>query len=659
VEAPSDKPVEIPCEPPHPAEAAAVSPRRLAPLAVAALGVVYGDIGTSPLYAVRSCFRPEDYAPAVPAHQVLGVVSLIFWALTLVVVVKYLTVVLRADNHGEGGILALLALLTGGPGAPSPRRRAVLASLAVFGTALLLADGMITPAISVLSALEGLQVAAPRTGKFVMPLTVFILIGLFVVQSLGTARIARLFGPTMLLWFVMIALLGLQWVVRQPEILAALDPRRGLHMFPAHPGRAFFLLGAIVLCVTGAEALYADLGHFGRGPIRLAWYGVAYPALLLNYFGQGAFVLSLDGRTFTADAPGGPGTINLFFHMVPPGLLYPVLIVSTLATIIASQALISGAYSLAKQAVQLGYSPRLTIIHTSGQMIGQIYVPFVNWALMIACVFLVVLFRTSANLADAYGLAVIGTMLITSLLMFQVMRSVWRWSLPAAGALLTLFLIVDVPFVVSNLGKIPTGGWVPLLVGGILFTMMSTWRRGRALLMDPSRRGEATSTLQSFVERLEEKKPIRDAETAIVLAAHEDTLPFAFLELVRRMNVTPQRLVVLTVRAQPVPKVAEDNAIEIRKYEQGCYGVTAKHGFMEAPNVARFLDLCTSKGLELDSRKVYFYLSRLTVVTTGQAKLPAWQKSLFSIMYHNSQPATSHYHLPPDRVVELGQMVEL
>jgi KUP system potassium uptake protein len=633
--------------------------------ALAALGVVYGDLGTNVLFALRECFKPEPDGLAPTPENVLSVLSLIFWALTLVVVVKYLTVVLRADNHGEGGILALLALLlrhdpqeTGGA-STKWSRRSVLTFLGIFGTSLLLADGVITPSISVLSAIEGLGVAAPRLRTWIVPTTLCILIGLFLVQRFGTARLGRYFGPTMLVWFAAIAVAGIPWIVQYPQVLAAFNPWHIVHLFARQPGAGFFLLGAIILCVAGAEALYADMGHFGPRPIRLAWYLVAFPALLLNYFGQGAFVLSREGQIIETNLEGVAETMHLFYAMVPPALLYPLMILATLATIIASQALITGAYSLAEQAVQLGYAPRLTIIHTSGEVMGQIYVPFINWTLMAACVFLVVTFKESSHLANAYGIAVVGTMVITSLLLFEVMRVCWRWPLSFAGALLGFFLAVDLPLFFSNLTKVLTGGWVPLLFGTGLLIMMSTWRQGRALLSDPRYSGARGLPLDQFLQEMATTKTNRDEETAVVMTATEDVVPEMLLQTLERMHVMPGRLVLLTVRAVPVPRVADDESVEVRDHGNGCYGVTARYGFLDEPDVRRFLSLCTRKGLELDPHLVYFYLSRMTIVTTGQAPLPPWRKLLFAFMYHNARPATSFYHLPPDRVVELGKLVEL
>jgi KUP system potassium uptake protein len=638
-------------------------PRPHLTMALAALGVVYGDLGTSPLYAVRQCFvATPNGMPPTPAG-VLGVMSLIFWALTLVVIVKYLTVVMRADNHGEGGILALLALLRGRhrPAHAEQRlsRGAVFALLAVFGTALLLADGMITPAISVLSAVEGLELATPELAHLVIPLTVVILFVLFRAQRHGTARIASVFGPTMLVWFLMIAAMGLPWIIRHPQVLAAVSPHHAVVLFALYPGKAFFLLGAIVLCVTGTEALYADMGHFGRGPIRLAWYAVVFPALLLNYFGQGALILARDGQIVTTNPQGAPETILLFFEMVSPLLLYPVLVISTLATIIASQALISGAFSLAEQAVQLGYLPRLRIVHTSGEMAGQIYVPLVNWALLIACVLLVVIFKSSSNLADAYGVAVIGTMLITTLLLGEVTRVCWGWPWAASAALLVMLLMVDVPFFVANLAKIATGGWVPLLVGTMLFILMTTWHRGRGLLLDPKNTRSYPITLQQLLGWSEEMGLTRDEATCVVLTVAEDRVPETVFGAMKRTRVLPKRLVLFTVRAEPVPRVAEEDTIEIRDYGQEFFGVTARHGFMEVPQMPRFLELCRRKGLDLDPQCVTFFISRMTVVPTGHTPLARWRKQLFAFLYLNARPATSYYHLPPDRVVELGRLIEL
>jgi len=639
------------------------APRPRLTMALAALGVVYGDLGTSPLYAVRQCFRSTANGMAPTPENVLGVLSLIFWALTLVVIAKYLTVVMCADNRGEGGILALLALLRGqGPRAhPEQKfsREAICASLAVFGTALLLADGMITPAISVLSAVEGLELADPALDHLVVPISVVILIALFWVQRHGTARIASVFGPTMLVWFLMIAAMGLPWIVRYPQVLSALSPHHAVTMFVLSPGKAFFLLGAVVLCVTGTEALYADMGHFGRGPIRLAWYSVVFPALLLNYFGQGAFILSRNGHIVSMNPQGASETILIFFEMVPPLLLYPVLVVSTLATIIASQALISGAFSLAEQALQLGYLPRLTIVHTSGEVAGQIYVPLVNWALLVACVLLVVIFKSSSNLAAAYGVAVIGTMLITTLLLAEVTRVCWGWPWAASATLLTLLLMVDVPFFLANLVKIFTGGWIPLLVGTLVFTLMSIWYRGQSLLRDPANTRSYAITLKQLIVRSEEMGFRRDEATCVVLTAAEDRVPESVFAAIKRTRVLPKRMVLFTIRGEPVPRVAQVDVIEIRDYGQEFFGVTARHGFLEVPQMPRFLELCARKGLDLDPQHVMFFISRMTVVPTGTTALATWWKQLFAFLYLNARPATAYYQLPPDQVVELGRLIEL
>lgn len=648
----------------HPGQRPLPSIRDSLPLALAALGVVYGDIGTSPLYAVRECFKPQMGGMATAPDQVLSVLSLIFWALTLVIVVKYLSVVLRADNRGEGGILALLALLirddrTGEASPPKSRQVLVYSLLGIFGTSLLLADGMITPSISVLSAVEGLEVAAPHLADLVVPLTVCILIGLFVVQRFGTARIARFFGPIMFVWFATIGCLGLIWIRVHPEILAAVDPRHILRLFLAEPAKGFLLLGAIVLCITGAEALYADMGHFGRRPIRLAWYLVAFPALLLNYFGQGAYILAHDGQLVQLNDQGVPEFVNLFYAMVPQALLYPTLLIATLATVIASQALISGAFSLAQQAVQLGFSPRLTIIHTSGRLAGQIYVPFMNWSLMIACILLVVTFKESSSLAGAYGIAVIGTMLITSILVYQVMRSCWHWSFISATALLTLFLLVDLPFFLSNLTKVVSSGWIPLVVGCALFVLMTTWQRGQEILNDPRSPKSFRFPLELYVREIEQTKPNRDQETVVFLTAAVDMVPNVLLEMVQRTHHLAGRLVILSVRSRPVPRVRDEDAVEVRNYGQNCFGVTAWHGFMQRADMTRFLALCKSRGLDLDPKRVLYYLSRMTLAPTGQTGLSTWRKGLFMFLYNNAGTAVTHFNLPPDQVVELGRVIEI
>ncbi|MBL8795866.1 MAG: KUP/HAK/KT family potassium transporter [Planctomycetia bacterium] len=632
-------------------------------LALAALGVVYGDLGTSVLYAIRECFKPMPNSLDPTPENIISVLSLVCWLLTLVVVFKYLVMVMRAQNHGEGGILALLALLLSHEEQESAgrrfSRRAIWTILGLFATALLLSDGMITPAISVISAIEGLEVATPSLADLVVPLSVFILIGLFAVQRFGTAKIAKYFGPIMLGWFTMIALLGIPWIVEHPEILAAVDPRQGFGLFVRSPLQGFFLLGALVLCITGAEALYADMGHFGRRPIQVAWYFAVYPALLLNYLGQGAFLISRQGAIMEIDPQGNYEVINIFFLMAPEIMLYPVLLMATLATIIASQALISGAYSLAEQAVQLGFSPRLTIIHTSADVKGQIYVPFVNWTLMCACVLLVIIFKASANLAAAYGIAVVGTMVITSLLYFEVMRVRWSWPSLVACFVLILFLVVDVPLLVANLTKLGTGGWVPVLMATFIFTLMITWRHGKAILNDPSNTESFRFPLKLFVREIAETKPRRSSETAVMLTAIEDMVPMALLQSVERTQTLPHRLVMLTVRSLPVPHVSDADAIEIRKYEEGCYGVTARHGFMEEPNIPRYLEICTRRGLELDPDHVWFFLSRMTIMTTGKTPIAPWRKQLFAFMYHHARPETASFKIPPNRVIELGRLIEL
>jgi KUP system potassium uptake protein len=641
--------------------ASAALPRRLG-LALAALGVVYGDLGTNVLFALRECFKPEPEGVSPTPDNVLSVLSLVFWALTLVVVVKYLTVVLRADNHGEGGILALMALLVGhGDDGASPRRaawRTLLPLLGIFGTALLLADGMITPAVSVLSAVEGLEVSAPGLRPAVVPVTVAILVILFGVQRFGTEQLARLFGPIMLVWFAAIAVTGLAWIVQQPQVLEAVNPAYIVRLIAEQPGAAFMLLGAIVLTIAGAEALYADMGHFGAGPIRLAWYLVAFPALLLNYFGQGAYVLAVDGRILQPGPHGAAETVHLFYAMVPDWGLWPMLVLATLATVIASQALISGAYSLAEQGVQLGYCPRLTVAHTSARVMGQIYVPFVNWALMVACVLLVLLFKESSHLANAYGIAVVGTMTITSVLVFAVMRVRWGWPLAAAAALVGLFLVADLTLLAANLLKVMTGGWVPLAVGAGLCVVLTTWNRGRLLLADPQISHALHVPVARFLENCAVRGARRDEVTAVVLTPVEDMVPDPLVRAVERTGVMPGRMVLLTVIAQPVPTVPDTAAVEVRSHGEACWGVTARHGFLERPDVCRFLALCAAHGLALDPQHIWFYLSRMTLVPTGCAPLAGWRKHLFAVLYHNAKPASAYYRLPPDRVVELGRLVE-
>jgi KUP system potassium uptake protein len=610
-------------------------------LAVAALGVVYGDIGTSPLYSLRECFLPP-HGVAVTAANVLGVLSLFVWSLTLVVVVKYLTYVLRADNDGEGGILALLALLKG----KSPNAPRVLALLGIFGAALLYGDGMITPAISVLSAVEGLGVATHVLDPVVVPITVVILVGLFVVQKRGTERVGRVFGPATLMWFLTLIGTGLPWILRRPEVLSALDPRHAVAFFVRNGAHGFLILGAVVLCITGGEALYADMGHFGRRPIRLAWYAVVFPALIVSYLGQGALYLER-----------GPLVENPFYELVSGWARYPIVAIATVATVVASQALISGAYSLTRQAIQLGYCPRMTVVHTSGTAEGQIYMPDVNNILMVACIALVVGFKSSSSLAAAYGIAVTGTMAITTVLYYAVVRA--RGSLSAAGALLFLvvFLVIDLSFFSANAVKLLDGGWFPIAIAGFVFTLMTTWKRGRAEL--GKFMAGATLPLDVFLADLHENPIHRIPGTGVFMTSNSGGVPPVLLHHVKHNRVLHEHVVLLSVATLAVPEVPSAERASVASLPEGFFQMKVQYGFMESPDVPDVLRRYARGVFPNGEHEVTYYLGRETLLTAGTAKLAVWRKRVFSLMSRNAQPATAFFNIPPNRVVELGTQVQL
>ena len=613
---------------------------------IAALGVVYGDIGTSPLYALKECVNgPHAIAPT--AANVLGLLSLIFWSLTLVVVVKYLVFVLRADNNGEGGVLALMALVSPKTGIVAPRRlRVTLVFLGLFGAALLYGDGMITPAISVLSAVEGLNVATPLLEPLVVPITCLLLIGLFLLQKRGTAGVGLLFGPAMLLWFASLAIVGLPAIAHRPDVLLALSPVRGVQFFMHNGRQGYLVLGAVVLCVTGGEALYADMGHFGRRPIRLAWYTIAMPALVINYFGQGAAVL--------ADPAAAA---NPFFALTPGVALYPMLAIATLAAIIASQALISGAFSITHQAMQMGYSPRMTIIHTSEKERGQIYIPAVNWMLMLACLWLVLSFKHSSALAAAYGISVTGTMAITSILFYAAARERWLWPRWRAGALVALFLIVDLAFLGANVTKIAAGGWVPLAVAVAVFSVMTTWRRGRLIL---SERMAATSLpLKLFLADVERSAPYRVPGTAIFMTSTRRGTPGVLLHHFKHNKVLHEKVAILTIVTDDVPKVEKRHRIHFREFGPSFWAVTAHYGFMQTPRISEIMRLCRQIGIDLREEQCSFYLGRETLVPAKLPAMAAWRRRLFSFLSRNARPPTDFFGLPPNRVLELGMQIEL
>jgi KUP system potassium uptake protein len=618
--------------------------RYLATLSLTALGIVYGDIGTSPLYAVRESLMPEHGLAVSPAN-VLGVLSLIFWSLLLVISVKYLGFILRADNRGEGGILALASLATP-MGIRQPGGRPLLLALGLFGTALLYGDGAITPAISVLSAVEGLEVATPLFRPYILPITIAILVLLFAHQRHGTGRVGRVFGPITLLWFLTLAVLGVSQILRQPDVLAAASPHHAVRFLAESGWRGFVVLGSVFLVVTGGEALYADLGHFGRRPTRVAWFVVVLPALLLNYFGQGALLIR-----------DPAAVVNPFYRMAPSWALYPVVAIATAATVIASQALISGAYSLTMHAVQLGYIPRVTIEHTSARERGQIYVPAVNWLLMAACIGLVIGFGSSSRLAAAYGVAVTTTMAITTLLFYVVARKRWRWRAPVALAVTGFFLTFDLAFLGANLLKIPHGGWFPLVAGCLIFGLMTTWRRGRHVLLETV--GGGLMPIDDFLRSLALSSPHRVRGTAIFLYGNPDATPPALLHNLKHNQVLHERVVLLAVETEEVPHVDPDERVSLEHLGQGFHRVIMRFGFMEEPDVPAGLGALRPHGLEFKPLETTYFLSRETLVRARASRMAAWRRNLFAVMARNARTASSFFQLPPNRVVELGAQIEL
>jgi KUP system potassium uptake protein len=609
-------------------------------LAVAALGVVYGDIGTSPLYAVRECFHGL-HGVAVTKTSVFGVLSLIFWALTLIISFKYLLYVLRADNKGEGGILALTELASSSP--KLKRLYPVLIGLGVFGAALLSGEGIITPAISVLSAVEGLEFAAPHLGDWVIPITILILVGLFSMQRHGTARMGAVFGPITAVWFLSLGVLGAHQVIAHPQVLAALSPAYAAEFLRESGARGLTIVGSVFLVVTGGEALYADLGHFGKQPIRQAWFSVVFPALVLNYFGQGAVLLE------NPAAKASP-----FFSMVPHWALYPMVLLSTLATVIASQALISGVYSLSRQAIMLGLLPRLEVQHTSADERGQIYVPSANWFLMLACIGLVLGFRSSSNLAAAYGIAATLTMMTTTTLAFFLTRYSWGWSLPRSLSVTLLFLLPELMFVSANIAKVKHGGWFPLAMGALLFTIMTTWKRGRKVLA--ARFRENLLPLADFFELMRIELPARVPGTAVFMTSARDGTPPALLQNFLHNHVVHQRIVLLTVVTGDSARVSERERFTVERLEGGFVRIVARYGFMEQPNAPKLLH---DAGLIGSVEHVTFFLGRENLIANEHPGMAKWRIRVFAYMTRNAQPATKFFNIPPDRVVEMGAQIEL
>jgi KUP system potassium uptake protein len=615
----------------------------LAALTLGAIGVVYGDIGTSVLYAVKEIFG-SGHVPFTHAN-VYGILSILFWTLTVIVSLKYVVLVLRADNNGEGGLIAMLALASTAV-KDRPALRQVLLGIGIFGTALFYGDGVITPAISVLSAVEGLEVISPHFKHYVVPITLLVLFALFAVQKRGTSGIGRFFGPITLAWFLTIAALGVSQIVGHPEILGALNPVHALRFMWAQPGTTFIILGALVLCVTGAEALYADLGHFGKRPIRLAWFSVVMPCLTLNYFGQGALLLE------------DPAAVkNPFFNMAPGWLLLPLVVMATMATVIASQALITGAFSVTKQAIQLGYLPRLKITHTSVRHAGQIYMPFVNWSLFVAIVLAVVMFKSSSNLAAAYGIAVTLDMLITTVLTFYVVRYSWKYPLWVCVMATGFFFVVDLAFFSSNLLKLFAGGWFPLMIGGAVFTLMMTWKQGR-VLMHEKQHAESIE-LGSFLDALFMAPPARVEGTAVFLTADTDTVPNAMLHNLKHNKVLHEQNLFVTVRSHEVPWIGLDKRLQIEPLGHDCWQVTVNYGFKNDLDLPEALSAMRGRGCDVGPMTTSYFLSRDVVVPTIGSGMAPWREKLFAQMHHNASAAAEFLNLPSNAVIELGSKVEI
>jgi KUP system potassium uptake protein len=630
-------------------------PRQLAAASLAALGIVFGDLGTSPLYALHDTFVGSNPV-AVTRENVLGILSLFIWSLIIVVSGKYLWLMMRADNRGEGGIFALLAL-TGVTTAPAagpiaPRRASsvsIILLLGVAGAALLYGDGVITPAISVLSAVEGLAVAATALQRYVVPVTVVVLVALFLVQPFGSARIGGVFGPVLALWFIVIAALGLRGIAEEPAVLAAFNPLHGVRYFTAHGWRGFPVLGAVVLCLTGGEALYADMGHFGRGPIRVAWFTLAFPSLVLSYLGQGGILLT---NAAAADNP--------FFHSAPSWSLYPLTVLATVATVIASQGLITAVFSLTSQAVKLGLSPRLQVVHTSSREIGQIYLPALNWALMIACLVVVIGFRSSTRLAAAFGLAVSGTMAITTLLFVAVARGRWQWGVARVTVVAGGFLLIDLAFLGANLLKLRDGGWIPLVIGGGVFALLSTWQRGRSLLRvaEEERSGPATG-VDPVLASIREGSAARVRGTAVYLHAVPEGIPRTLLHNLKHNRVVHERVVFLTVLTEDIPYVPSAERVTVTGLAPGFWRVVARYGFRDEPFVPDVMAQAGTQGLPFRQDETTYFLGRETIISAAKPGMARWRERLFGLMVRNARPATSYFGLPPNRVVELGAQVEI
>ena len=613
-------------------------------LTLGAIGVVYGDIGTSVLYTLKEVFG-TGHVPFTPAN-IYGVLSIVFWTLTIIVSLKYVTLVLRADNEGEGGLVAMLALASRSVKDKAPALRKWMLLIGIFGTCLFYGDGVITPAITVLSAVEGLDVVSPAFRRTVIPLTLAILFVLFLVQRHGTAGIGRFFGPVMVVWFIAIAALGVHHIAGHPKILAALSPHHALGFIWRHPGISFIILGAVVLCVTGGEALYADMGHFGRQPIRIAWFSIVMPARTLNYFGQGALLLT------------NPEAVkNPFFMMAPEWLTLPLVGLATVAAVIASQALISGAFSVTRQVIQLGYLPRLKVCHTSTRDTGQIYLPFVNWALFAMIVLAVVLFRSSSNLAAAYGIAVTLDMTITTVLTFFVVRYGWNYPLGLVLASTAFFLSIDLAFFSSNLLKLLDGGWFPILIGGAVFILMTTWKDGRELLTQTLREGSID--LKSFLDAVFVSPPARVAGTAVFMAAQPGMVPNALMHNLKHNKVLHEQNLFVTVRSHEVPWIGMERRLQVEPLGRDCWQVIVNYGFKNDPDLPKALSLLGGRGIALEAMSTSYFLSRDIVTPTPGPGLAPWREKLFAHMHHSATAAAEFLNLPSNAVVELGSVVEI
>ncbi len=611
----------------------------LSKLALGAIGVVYGDIGTSPLYTLHEVFAGSYPVPISP-ENVLSILSLIFWSLIFVVSIKYVAFIMRAENNGEGGIMALMALaLRTAEG--HPKRGQWILMLGIFGAALFYGDGVITPAISILSAVEGLEIATPAFKPYVIPITLGVLFVLFWFQKKGTASIGALFGPVMLIWFSTLALLGILNILHNPSVLTALNPIHAIHFMVAHKLGAFLSLGGVVLALTGAEALYADMGHFGRQPIQLAWFWLVLPALTLNYFGQGALLLQ-DTKSIA----------NPFYLLAPPWALYPMIVLATIATIIASQAVISGAYSITKQAMQLGYSPRMNVMYTSEETAGQIYMPFVNWTLLAAIIFLVLNFKSSTSLGAAYGIAVTGTMLITTILAFVVVRKLWGWSLFKGLLTIGCLITVDMAFFGANAIKIMEGGWVPILMALFAYTLMITWHKGRALHL--KRIAEEGDELEAFMNTMKVHPPFRPDGTAIYLTPNTSGVPHALVHNLYHNQVLHQNILLVTTKPQDIPHVAKEEQIQVEHLHSGFHRIIVLYGFKDEINIPKALELSVTSGIDYEPMRASFFLGRDTLVTRLHSELPLWRRLLYIWMFKNGGNATTYFKLPPDQVIELG-----